>query len=197
MTPEALVSSSFTSYPPEAKQLASTHLPLLQQLPLAFLPLLLREVIAYDWKFPAERKELDDQFTYLRTMSPEQLRHAMASFASLQVSPKLEELDWVNAPGQFSEQLSAHLWASHQIDTFRAASVEYVTRMNAAAPQEALPTHRLAIVLIGLGVKRNDYPLFRKLRPYGVYYPNVDPENGRGAVLKAVADRSAAFPIPF
>src|SRR5947208_11245159 len=112
MTPEALVSASFSSYPPEAKQLASTHLPLLQSLPLAFLPLLLREVIAYDWKFPAERKELDQQFAYLRAMSPEQLRHAMAGFESLRIPPKLEHLDWVNAPVQFSEQLSAHLWAS-------------------------------------------------------------------------------------
>ena len=51
----------FQSYPPQAKQLATSHLALLQQLPLAFLPLLLREVIVYDWKFPAERDEIDRQ----------------------------------------------------------------------------------------------------------------------------------------
>ena len=64
-------------------------------------------------------------------------------------------------------------------------------------PEQSLPTRRLAIAVIGLGVKGNRYPLFRKLRPHGVFYPNVDPENGLKAILKAVTERSAAFPIPF
>ena len=134
MVPKDLKVEDFERYPREARQLATSHLNLLQSLPLAFLPLLLREVIAYDWKFPAERKELDHQFAYLRSMSPEQLRREMAKFESLRIPSRLEHVDWVDAPGQFSEQLSAHLWSSHQIDTFRAASVEYVTGMNAAAP---------------------------------------------------------------
>jgi hypothetical protein len=56
----------------------------LRQLPLAFLPLLLREVIAYDWKFPAERKELDQQFEYLEAFSPQQLAQCMRSFADVE-----------------------------------------------------------------------------------------------------------------
>src|SRR3954468_7308250 len=98
MRPKDLRREHFEKYPPEAKQLATIQLPLLQRLPLAFLPLLLREVIAYDWKFPVERRELDHQFAYLGTMSAEQLRQAMASFDSLRVPAKLEDLDWVNAP---------------------------------------------------------------------------------------------------
>lgn len=197
MVPKDLKSKDFERYPQEARQLATSHLYLLQSLPLAFLPLLLREVIAYDWKFPAERKELDHQFAYLRSKSPGQLRNAMAKFESLRIPSRLEHLDWVNAPGEFSEQLSAHLWSSHQIDTFRVASVEYVTAMNAASPQETLPTRRLAIAVIGLGVERNSYPLFRKLRPYGVFYSKVDPGDGLKTILKTVAERSDAFPIPF
>src|SRR3954466_12126668 len=163
MRPKDIRREHFEKYPPEAKQLATVELHLLQTLPLAFLPLLLREIIAYDWKFPAERKELDQQFVYLQGMSPEQLRYAMASFERLRIPPKLEHLDWVNAPVQFSEQLSAHLWASHQIDAFRAASVEYVSGMNAAAPRELLSARRLGIVVIGSGVTETKYPLFRKL----------------------------------
>src|SRR3954463_4558860 len=178
MTPKDLRSVHFEKYPPEARQLATSQLRLLQALPLAFLPLLLREVIAYDWKFPVERKELDHQFAYLGTMSPEQLRKTMAPFEGLRIPSKLEHLDWVNAPGQFSEQLSAHLWASHQIDTFRAASVEYVSGMNAAAPRELLSARRLGIVVIGSGVTETKYPLFRKLRPHGILYQNVNPNNG-------------------
>ena len=197
MIPKDLKSEHFERYPPEARQLATSQLHLFQSLPLAFLPLLLREVIAYDWKFPAERKELDHQFAYLRTMSPEQLRQAMAGFESLRILPKLERLDWVNAPGQFSEQLSAHLWASHQIDAFRAASIEYVKRMNAAANRPSLATRRLGIAVIGFGVRENKYPLFRKLRPHGVYFQNVNAENGREEILNTVAARSASHPIPF
>lgn len=197
MTPKDLKREHFENYPTEAKQVATSNLGLLQNLPLAFLPLLLREVIAYDWKFPVERKELDQQFAYLRGMSPDQLRHAMASFERLRIPPKLEDLDWVNAPVQFSEQFSAHLWASHQIDAFRAASVEYVSAMTAATPRESLPARRLGIAVIGSGVTETKYPLFRKLRPHGVLFKNVNPNNGRESILKLLAHRSAAHPVPF
>jgi hypothetical protein len=55
MPTQQIQGEQFRNYPPQAKQIATSNLPLLQQLPLAFLPLLLREVIVYDWKFPAER----------------------------------------------------------------------------------------------------------------------------------------------
>lgn len=53
MIAQQLREQQFEGYPPEAKKVASSNIGLLQQLPLAFLPLLLREVIVYDWKFPA------------------------------------------------------------------------------------------------------------------------------------------------
>ena len=37
----------------EARRLAVKHVALLRRLPLGFVPLLLRELIVYDWKFPA------------------------------------------------------------------------------------------------------------------------------------------------
>jgi len=68
--PNQLVSESFAAYPAEARSLAVSRLPLLRRLPLGFVPLLLRELIVYDWKFPAERKNLDRQFAYLASLSP-------------------------------------------------------------------------------------------------------------------------------
>ena len=65
MLPNQLTPGSFAAYPPEARSLAVKQIALLQRLPLAFLPLLLRELIVYDWKFPAERADLGRQFTYL------------------------------------------------------------------------------------------------------------------------------------
>ena len=70
----------------------------------------------YDWKFPAERRDLDGQFAYLASLAPEQLAKAMAAFAQLRLTPALEKTDWVNSPAVFTEQLTAHFWTTHQID---------------------------------------------------------------------------------
>jgi hypothetical protein len=197
MLPGDLQASDFARYPPKARQLAITHIDLLRRMPLAFLPLLLREVIAYDWKFPVEQAELDKQFAWLSAMSPGDFEKAMVAFAQLRVSAKLQQVDWVNSPGEFSEQLTAHLWATRQIDAFRAASIAYIHDLNAAKPEQPPPAQRLGIAVIGYGVDQNKYPLFRKLRPHGVYFRNVDPENGLTTLLGHVAERAREHPVPF
>src|ERR1700684_4553532 len=101
MTLQQIHSEQFQSYPPQAKQIATSHIALLRQLPLAFLPLLLREVIVYDWKFPAERRELDHQLAYLTGMRPEELAHEMENFQKLRLSADLEAVNWVSVPGLF------------------------------------------------------------------------------------------------
>src|SRR5689334_19438492 len=121
MLPNQLAAESFAGYPAEARKVAVSQVALLRGLPLAFVPLLLRELIGYDWKFPAERRELDRQFAYLRSLSSAQLAKAMAGFSRLRLSAELEKSDWVNSPATFTEQLTAHLWTTHQIDGFRAA----------------------------------------------------------------------------
>jgi hypothetical protein len=197
MNVNRLQPESFAAYQPEARQLAQTHLALLQQMPISFLPLLLREVIGYDWKFPAERRELDQQFAFLQALSPEALKQQMAPFAQLQLTEQLENSDWVNSPELFSEQLSAHLWATHQIDAFRKAAIDYVHQMNAAAKPSPLPVNRIAIAVIGQGVPQAQYRLFRKLRPMGVYFKQVDPTNGYNTLLDFISERAKAHPVPF
>jgi len=187
----------FRRYPPQARQLAVNQIGLLQQLPEAFVPLLLREVIAYDWKFPAERNDLDRQFTYLNSLSAEQRQQVLAAFSQLRLSSELEKYDWVNQPAQYSERLSAHLWATHQIDAFSKAAAEYVQRVDAAQPLKPPPVARLGIVVIGQGVSINKYPLFRKLRKQGVYFNRVKPGDGVRIVLDAVAARATAHPVPY
>ena len=197
MTPVRLQPGNFSGYPPQARELVVRHIDLLRRLPLGFVPLLLREVIAYDYKFPAERRELDQQFSYLNAMNSQQLQQAMRPFAELRIAPEVERLDWVGVPVDFSEQLTAHLWNTHQIDVFRAAAVEYVTKWNASRPKEKLPTHRLGIVMIGQGVSSNGYPLFRKLRPHGVHFKAVDPTDGYSTIMRALSRRAEAYPAPF
>src|SRR5277367_1514657 len=104
MLPKELTPDSFAAYPPEARKRATQQIALLQRLPLVFLPLLLRELIVYDWKFPSERADLDRQFTYLANLSPEAFETAMSAFAGLKLTSTLERTDWVNNPATFSEQ---------------------------------------------------------------------------------------------
>jgi hypothetical protein len=190
MQPRDLTPAQFAGYPPQARKLVTDHLDTVRHLPLAFLPLLLREAMAYDWKFPVERRDLDHQFHYLEAMNRDQLEACMRPFTALRLAPELEQVDWVNNPAEFSERLSAHLWATHQVEAFRSASVDYVHKLNTAKAAETLPFPRLAIVIVGDGVMQNKLPLFRKLRPYGTHFRNVRPENGCSLLLEAVAARA-------
>jgi hypothetical protein len=197
MLPDQLVPASFNTYPAEAKQLAAGHLPLLRRLPLGFVPLLLREVIVYDWKFPAERRDIERQFSYLSSLPSAQFDKTLAPFSALRLTDALAKTDWVNAPAVFSEQLTAHLWATHQIDSFRAAAVDYVAKSSAAIPEPPLPLRRLAIAVIGEGVAKNEYRLFRKLQPRGAYFTRVKAEGGLKLLTETVAKRAAAHPVPY
>jgi hypothetical protein len=192
MLPDQLLATHFAAYPPEARDLASAQLPALRRLPLALVPLVLRELIVYDWKFPAERVDLDRQFAYLNSLSPDAFRANVSAFDRLKLTRALEQTDWINSPATFSEQLSAHLWATHQIDAFRAAAIDYVAKATAFRPDPALPMHRLGIAVIGQGVTKNDYRLFRKMRSQGVYYTQVRHNNGVKTLLDAVAKRAQA-----
>jgi len=195
--PSQLTTANFSAYPPEAREAAGSEVELLRKLPLAFLPLLLREVIAFDSKFPAERQELKHQVTYLHTLSAADLTRTMSPFAGLRLSSELERVDWVNSPADFSEQLTAHLWATHQIDTFREAAVEYVGQVNASRKIDPLAVPRLSIVIAGQGVTTTKVPLFRKLRSQGVYFSHVNPARGSEAIFNLLARRATSQPEPF
>jgi hypothetical protein len=197
MLPNQLQTSSFARYPPKARKLASDYVDLLRHLPLSFVPFLLNEITGYDWKFPAERWEIEGQLKYLSALPAEDRNQEMAAFAGLRLSPELKDSDWVNDPAAFVEQFSAHLWASGQMDTFRTASQNYVHRFHASLETPRMPAARIGIVLIGRGVVENRYRLFRKLRRYGIYLPNVKPQGGHETVLEFVRNRAKAHPAPY
>ncbi len=197
LLPSQLRPEQFSSYPPEARQIVTSRIALLRQLPVAFVALQLRELIVYDWKFPAERRELDRQLAYMGALSEEQIRQLTAPFAQLRLSRQLEGMDWVNEPRRFSEELTAHLWATHQIDTFRQAAIEWGKKVDAATTPEPAGAPRLGLAVIGKGVAENRFPLFRKLRPWGVYFKQIKSSNGYRILLETVAARAKAHPDPF
>jgi hypothetical protein len=197
MPPADLKPEQFNGYPPEARKLVTGHVAALQRLPLSFLPSLLREVIEYDFKFPAERRSIEKELANLKSLSAEQIKDWFQGFEQIRLSSQLEHSDWVNAPGQFVEQLSSYLWTTHQLDAFRSAALAYADRLGAVAPPEPPPAPRLGIAVIGQGVAAHDEPLFRKLRAHGAYFSRVKPENGLELLLNAVAARAKAHPVPY
>ena len=197
MVPADLKSESFHGYAPEAQKLAVEYLGALRRLPLAFLSGLLREIIDYDFRFPAERKTIERELSNLNSLSAAQTKDWFEGFAEVQLSSKLEQFDWVNAPAQFLEQLSAHLWSTHQLDRFRAAALAYAERLREAVPPEAPVVPRLGIAVIGAGADAAPEPLFRKLRSHGAYFTNVQPENGMSDLLEAITARANAHPLPY
>ncbi len=92
MLPRDLKAEQFASYPPQARALVVAHLDALRQLPLSFLPSLLREVIDYDYKFPAERAAIDRELANLSSLSPAQMTDWFHGFAQFSLSPKLGKL---------------------------------------------------------------------------------------------------------
>ncbi len=194
MLPRDLKTAQFAGYPPEARKIVTNYLATLQRLPLSFLPGLLRELIDYDFKFPAERKARERELAHLVSLSADQLREWFQGFAQIRLSPQLEEFDWAKMPAQFVERLSAHLWSTHQLDAFRQASSEYADRLRAALPPEAPAVPRLGITVIGQGVPSYDESVFRKLRPHGAYFSRIKPEGGLRQLLNIVAARAKAHP---
>jgi len=197
MMPSELKPDHFKGYPTQGRDLAIRHLALLRLLPLAFLPILLREVIDYDWKFPAERTDLDNQFAYLNSLNSDQLNAAMTSFARFAPPRQFEKSDMVNQPGEFEQRLTAWLWSTRQMDAFQTAAQDYAEKLRTASLEVPLPLRRLSIVVVGQGVEQSSYPLFRKLKPLGVHFTKVVPENGMSLLRQGVTARAQSHPLSF
>jgi len=138
MLPADLKPEKFTGYPPEARKLAVNNVSALQRLPLTFLPSLLREMIDYDFKFPVERRAVERELATIASLSSEQLKDWFQGFVQIRLSSQLENLDWINAPAQFVEQLSAISGAL--INSMRFAWQRWVTRTGCGLPHR--PSHR-------------------------------------------------------
>ena len=197
MQPRDLQPEQFAAYPPEAKKVVVARLNVIRELPLSFVPSLLREAVDYDFKFPVERSAIDRELANLSSLSPAQLRDWFQPFAQISLSQKLADFDWINLPAQFVEQQSAYLWSTHQLDAFRNAATDYGARLQAAIPPEDIPVRRLGIAVIGQGVMSYDGALFRNLRSQGTYFTRVKPDHGLELILAGVEARASAHPVPY
>jgi len=194
MLPSELKPEDFRSYPSEARRLALESLETLRQLPLCFLANLLKEVMEFDFEFPAERKAVKRELVYLQSLSQKEKEELFQGFRAIQVSSKLERRDWVTAPAQFVEQLSSELWTTGQLDAFRKAAIGYAERLSSTLPPDVPAMPRLVIVVVGKDAESPQNSLFRKLRPHGAYFTSVAPEKGLEQLLRAVEARAQAHP---
>lgn len=159
--------------------------------------MLLREIVGYDWLFPAERANLQEQLNLLEDSGNTNLREAVEGFNAIPLSPTLESFPWATQPERFSEQLTAYLWSTHAIDAFRAAAMKYSEQLSAARAKQAPEKPRLCIVLIGRDASSEGLQLFEKLRPHGTYFSNVDSANAISSAVAAVQLRAHSDVVPY
>ncbi len=197
MSPSSLQISDLAGYPPQGKRLATEHVALLQKLPPVFAAILLREIINYDWRFPAERTDIDGQLRFLGAMTTDKLQKTMAGFAGLPLSPSLEGARWGAAPVEFSEKLTAHLWAVHQMDRFREVAEAYQREVRAAVPEEMPAVPRLCVAVVGRDASPGRLKLFQKLHRHGTYFAQVKPAGGLDGLFAAVNARAQAHSLPY
>ena len=197
MLPRDLKSEQFAAYPPEARKAVVQHLEAIRRLPISFVPSLFRELIEYDFKFPAERASVDNELAALDKLPAAETAEWFGGFESLKTSAELEEFDWINQPEEFVQKQTAYLWSTHQLEAFRKAATGYGERLQAAAKPETLPVSRLGIAIIGQGVMAYDDPVFANLRKHGTYFDQVKPDNGVALLLAATGGRAKAHPVPY
>jgi hypothetical protein len=195
--PSELKAKDFDQYPLQAQKLAVTNIDLLRRVPLSLLSVLLRELITYDWKFPVERYNIEGQLRYLSSLSPDQLEGKVSAFRQFAPSSEQENLNWVNQPDQFVQSFTAILWSTRRMDSFRTAAEAFTRELSAAiaAPLPALP--RLGMVVIGQGAADSGEPLFRNLRPHGVYFTQVKPRDGLAMLADVVGERARSHPLAY
>jgi hypothetical protein len=189
MLPSQLTAHSFDSYPAQARALAILNLSLIQGMPLAFAALITREIRGYDWKFPAERRGIDDQLAFLQSLPDAERDRLLQGFALLPSNFELASSDWIANPQPLLDGLTSYLWATHKHDAFRSAAENYANAWHKAKPEAVPPMPRLGIVVMDADLRSESFPLFRKLRPHGVFFSQVNSDGGWQAIRDTLSAR--------
>jgi hypothetical protein len=188
MTPAALDGPSFIRYPPLGARLAIEHLDLLRRLPLLVLPSFLEQIIAFDWKFPAERERLQGQLRALQSLDAESFRKRTLPFQAITLPGQLASSDWLNQPAHFIQALTPYLWSTRQIDAYREAAAELLAGLPDSA--STLPSQSRLVLFTARPEMTADYPLFLKLRSHGLHFQKVRNDGVEQWPLEILAARA-------
>ena len=197
MHPRDLRIESFTKYPAQGRALAIANPHVLKRMPLILLPLMLGQIIQYDWSFPPEREQILLHLKFLNHLDAASFDALMSSFSAIPLSNELIEIDWVDHPQRFSEQLTAYLWSQHQIDNYHRTAQEYQQRLQTAFKPVPPAVPRWTIVVVGRGSQQTEGPLFRRLMPQGTLFTEIDRAGGLDMLLDAVSLRAQQHPLEY
>jgi hypothetical protein len=106
-------------------------------------------------------------------------------------------MDSAENPKIFIEDLTAHLWSTHQIDDFRATARHYTDAWHRAKPDPPPICPRLFIAIFPRDLSTSDYELFRKLRHEGIFFPAVDAADAWPTILEAASARAERHPVDY
>ena len=190
--PPQLSEAAFSAYPPQARALVRQNLSLLRELPLPLLPLLLREVSAYDWRFPRERERIDMQLAHLRALQPAQRAGLVAPFAALQLPPTLSAINWIADPVSYLDALTAALWSTGEMPRFRQAATEYAAAM--PSPADSQGPARLVVAVLDASLTGTAQ--LARLRAHGTTLRLRDAD-GMAVLLQHVQQRSKMHPAAY
>lgn len=187
--PSWLSRDQFSLYPPQGRDLATSHLAALREMPTPLLPVFLVELKEYDWKFPVEQRE-----TAARIEFVEANPSSLAAFRGIHVPATLDSPENVKDPQRFLAGMTAYLWSSLQMDAYRKAADQFVGLYEASVKPAAPVYPRLVMICIGRESALPDYPVFQKIRGAGQVWTNVRTEGAAATLLHALHVRSTNDP---
>jgi hypothetical protein len=189
---EWLTGASFAAYPPEGRQLAVSNLSALRQIPVALLPVFLVDLKVYDWKFPIEQQEIVKRIEFAGATPS-----SLAGFRSITIPSALDNPEKVDDPQRFLAEMTAYLWSSLQMDAYRAAANQFVSRFTATAEPAPPVLPRLVMICIGRDAPAPDTPLFQKLRKFGQVRTRLHSEDAAEAMVNVLRQRAENHPAEY
>ena len=169
---------------------------LLESLPVPLAAVMMQQIARAGSLFPAEKRELDRTLQSLTPPRPDNPKRAVEMFATLRLSLELQRLDWRSDAAGFVDKMTAELWSTGQIGTFREAAKLLAPSAVTAEQGAQAPKRRFVAIVLDkrLSAIGKTPVLFRMLRPYGTFFPNANDENGTETLASWLATRANAHP---
>ena len=178
---------------------SAEQLRLLEDLPVPLAAVMMHQVSRADRLFPVERRELDGTLKSLMAPRPKSTEQSVEMFATLRLSPELQRLDWRSDPAGFVERMTAELWSSGQIETFRNAAKLLAPSASAVGQGTQEPSSRFVVIVLDRRLRAaSESPmLFRRLRPQGTFFPHTEDNRGMETLERWMAARASADAEPY
>jgi hypothetical protein len=176
--------------------ISAERLRLLESMPVPLAAVMMQQISRADRLFPVERCDLDRTLQSLVPPRTQLAEQSVQAFATLRLSSDLRHLNWRSDPAGFVEKMTADLWSTGQIGTFRDAAKLLAPLISAPGPGDAKPVSRFAVIVLDrrLRTAMETPVLFRMVRRFGTFFPHVSNERGMDTLERWIAARAAANP---